>query len=69
MKTASLETMVHSGFSVLSTTGVDTTLQLLVDLTLSIQVPVATSAVAGLLQTGRSVSGSTQQQYRLQDGD
>lgn len=69
MKTASLETMVHSGFSVLSTTGVDTTLQLLVDLTFSIQVPVATAAVAGLLQTGRNISGWKQQHDRLQDGD
>lgn len=38
LKTASMETMVHSGFTVLSTDGVNATVQLLVDLTAVIQV-------------------------------
>lgn len=42
LKTASMETMVHSGFTVLNTDGVTATVQLLVDLTAVIQVrPVA----------------------------
>ena len=38
LKTASMETMVHSGFTVLNTDGVNATVQLLADLTAVIQV-------------------------------